>query len=75
MEVEIVSGLEEGEDVLLRRPTAGEIVSEIDTDVGRGDVRRRPSRVACRAWKARGPPGGKPAGVAATGKPASAGTS
>ncbi len=74
MEVEIVSGLEEGEDVLLRRPTAGEIVSEIDTTSGGGMFGGgRPEGIP--GGKPAGRPGGKPAGVAATGKPASAGTS
>ena len=74
MEVEIVSGLDEGEDVLLRRPTAGEIVSEIDTKTiegmfGGGRPGGKPS------GRPGGRPGGKPAGVAAAGKPKSAGTS
>jgi hypothetical protein len=70
MEVEIVSGLDEGEGVLLRRPTTGEIVSEIEVKAGEsmfggGRPGGRPS----------GRPSGKPAGVAAASKPASAGTS
>lgn len=74
MEVEIVSGLDEGEDVLLRRPTAGEIVSEIDSKTiegmfGGGRPGGKPS------GRPGGRPGGKPAGVAAAGKPKSAGTS
>ena len=74
MEVEIVSGLEEGEDVLLRRPTAGEIVSEIDTETIEGmfDGGRSGGKPSGRPS---GKPGGKPAGVAAADKSESAETS
>ena len=74
MEVEIVSGLDEGEDVLLRRPTAGEIVSEIEVKTGEGGFGGgRPSGRP--SGRPGGQPAGKPAGVAAAGKPESAGTS
>ena len=71
MEVEIVAGLAEGDDVLLRRPTAGEkIVSKIETKSGEGPFGGgRPGPPAGR------PGGGKPAGVAAAVKPGSAGAS